>query len=349
MKNKAGPTQPRREADPPSLNAYRLFAGVCETLRREYPKKLLLRDMVRRITPRVSAPRASELLREIEDAHGKRNGLIDRSGHQGCVVTPAGWSVYRQVRRMLDCLDAIGRVPGQADREIVTVASGHAIAVHALTPIVKAFRERDDEKGALQEPGRIPARGVEFVFRNVGHPVELLKEVGFGDASIGVTVTGITDAVRNVELQEVSEFVVRDVLLLPPRRKRDPFAALRKKKEIRLKDLERYPVCVNDSPELRAHGYTIGDWGSGRKSWMWSPSIEMVAAAVSTGEYLGVAASWRDAYGPWEKEVEVRPIKEAGPYKVAVCLPIRPAPSGTVNEFKGCIGDFFRSVPPERR
>lgn len=305
--------------------------------------------MIRKVAPRVSFPRASELLNEIEEAYAERNGLISRSGHQGCVVTPAGWSVYRQVKETLDRLDAIGGPTGRGDREIITVASGYAIAVHALTRIVKTFRLRDDAKGALEVPGRIPARGVEFVFRDIGNPIELMKAVGYSEASIGVTVTGITDAVRNVEPHEVPEFVVRDVLLLPRRGKRDPFSALRRKKEIELRDLEKYPVCVNDSPELRARNYTIGDWASGRKSWMWSPSIEMVAATVATGEYLGIAASWRDAYGPWEKDVEVRTIKEVGPYKVAVCVPIRPAPSGTVSELMECICDFFRKVPAERR
>jgi DNA-binding transcriptional LysR family regulator len=349
MKNEAPLKKPIRETDMPPFKAYRVFAGVCEALERAHPIRPLFKSVIRKVVPRVSESRASELLTAIEDTYDKRDGLISRSSHQGCVVTPTGWSVYRQVREMLDRLDAIGKPAGRTDREIITVVSGHAIAVHAFTWIVKRFRERDDGKGALEMPDRIPARGVEFDFRDIGNPVELMKAVGYGEASIGVTVTGITDAVRNVDLQEVPEFVVRDVLLLPRRGRGDPFAALRRKKTIRLQDLEQYPVCVNDSPDLRARNYTVGNWRSGRRSWMWSPSIEMVAAAVATGEYLGIAASWRDAYGPWEKEIEVRPIDKAGPYKVAVCLPFLPAPSGTVKELMMCIRDFFRNVPVERR
>jgi DNA-binding transcriptional LysR family regulator len=349
MKKKTALKKPLREADTPPLKAYRVFASVCEVLERAHPRTPLLKDVTRIVVPPVSVGRATELLNEIEDAYDKRDGLISRSGHQGCVVTPAGWSVYRQVREMLDRLDAIGGPAQRTDREIITVASGHAVAVHALTQTVKTFRERDDEEGALEVPGRIPARGVEFVFRDIGNPMELMKAVGYGEVSIGVTVTGITDWVRNVDPQEVPEFVVRDVLLLPRRRKPDPFAALRKKEKITVQDLEQYPVCVNDSPEIRARNYTIGNWASGRMSWMWSPSIEMVAAEVAAGEYVGIAASWRDAYGPWEKKVEIRPIDGVGHYRVVVCVPVTPTPSGTVNDFKECIVDFFRRVPAERR
>jgi hypothetical protein len=75
-----------------------------------------------------------------------------------------------------------------------------------------------------------------------------------------------------------------------------------------------------------AKHYIVGIWGSGRRSWMLSPCIEMVAASVATGENLGIAASGREAYEPWEKEVVVRSIEQAGPYKIDVCLPSRPGP-----------------------
>src|SRR5689334_4736860 len=115
------------EEEGASIRDYRVFAGVCDWLKREYPRTLTLLEIAPLLDLDVSPNRVSQVLSKLERYYGvASDGLIHRSSHQGCSVTPKGWSFYRQVREVLDRLDTIGRTDA-VDREVITVAGGHAV------------------------------------------------------------------------------------------------------------------------------------------------------------------------------------------------------------------------------